>query len=348
MQNRTVKKQSHKNIPSAEKRIGPNGEKGYVHNPKFSFQDLDLNSTNINHNVLCKDLNEFEEIASYRIKKQIQSDYDVSRKKISIFCAVYTYSKHKDFTKAIQETWGKKCDGLLFASDISDFESGHVHLPSNSIYGFSYKGIIQKLRVMYSYVYDNFLNDYDYFHFVGDDAYLIMENLRYFLTSKKVQMWEDRKDRYLIAGFWMSFGKMKPKDFFLAGGSGYTLSRKALKEYVEGPLQNCSIEKEGSQEDVFFTNCVKEYMTKEFIFTGDEDGSQRYHQAPLYAPLRNSVVRKSIQNMQKLTNISLILSKNDVNVISNTTIAFHQHKHPDELRRLELIFYGNYRHVCDL
>jgi hypothetical protein len=124
------------------------------------------------------------------------------------------------FTRAIQQTWGKRCDGLIFASDISDQFLAHVHLPSYSKYGFSYKGIIQKLRVMYSYVYDNFLYDYDYFHFVGDDTFLVLENLKNFLTSEKVQSWENQIEDYMIAGFWMSYGKRKHEDFFLAGGSG--------------------------------------------------------------------------------------------------------------------------------
>jgi hypothetical protein len=124
------------------------------------------------------------------------------------------------------------------------------------------------------------------------------------------------------------------------------MSQKALKAYVEGPLQNCSIKEEGSQEDVFFTDCVRRYMTNKFIYTGAEDGSQRYHQGPMYDPLRNQIVRKSIRLTQRLVNQSLIYDQFNFKSISKESISFHQHKDPAELKRLEILLYGNRSKVC--
>ena len=41
---------------------------------------------------------------------------------------------------------------------------------------------------MWSYVYDNYYEKYDYFHIGGDDLYLIVENLRLYLESEEIQL----------------------------------------------------------------------------------------------------------------------------------------------------------------
>ena len=63
--------------------------------------------------------------------------------------------------------------------------------------------------------------------------------------------------------------------FYLFGGSGYTILKKELKEFVEGPLQICSVIQEGCAEDVYFTNCARK-LTSEFIYTADKSGGHRY------------------------------------------------------------------------
>ncbi len=40
---------------------------------------------------------------------------------------------------------------------------------------------------MLAYLYDHFLDDYDFFHIAGDDdAFVIIENLKLFLASNQV------------------------------------------------------------------------------------------------------------------------------------------------------------------
>jgi glycoprotein-N-acetylgalactosamine 3-beta-galactosyltransferase len=50
-----------------------------------------------------------------------------------------------------------------------------------------YDNIWQKVRSMWSYIYDNFYDDYDWFHIGGDDLYLIVENLRLYLESEEIR-----------------------------------------------------------------------------------------------------------------------------------------------------------------
>merc|ERR1712183_1188294 len=103
--------------------------------------------------------------------------------------------------------------------------------------------------------------------------------MKEFLASRKVKEWDD--ENYLIAGFWLHWGEMKEGYIYMGGGSGYTLSRKALKAYVEGPLQTCNVFGEGSAEDVMFSDCAKELNGNKFIDTRDSVGAHRYHQLPV-------------------------------------------------------------------
>lgn len=95
-------------------------------------------------------------------------------------------------------------------------------------------------------------------------------------------------------------------------------------------------------------------MTNNFIYTGNEDGSQRYNQGPIYDPLRNKVVRKSIRltqglgkNLtQRLGKKRLIYDRFNLDSVSKESISFHQFKYPVELKRLDLLLHGNISEVC--
>mmetsp|Transcript_20392 Transcript_20392/g.44550 ORF Transcript_20392/g.44550 Transcript_20392/m.44550 type:complete len:413 (-) Transcript_20392:605-1843(-) len=346
---------NHTNIPPSEMRIGPDGETDYVHDP--DFVKLSPRSFQIEENAaeLCLPPGEGSELAEgYPNLKNIRNHLERSteRRNVKLFCAVYTHSGGVNNTKAILETWGGRCDGLLFASSESNKKTGHMHLPSNSRWGFGYKGMLQRTRTILAYLYDNFLEDFDYFHLCGDDVYMIVENMKEFLASTKVYNWENVQGNLLFAGFWVHWGHMPEGYFYLGGGSGYTMSRKALKAFVEGPLQTCQTHREGSAEDVFFTECARELNT-EFIDTRDSLGAHRYHQMPIG---RHSsfpgkykwgfsmhMIKQSLLHMERIFSFPVVY--NDA-YISNSSVAFHKHYSPNELRRYELLLYRNGTAEC--
>ena len=55
---------------------------------------------------------------------------------------------------AIKETWGQKCDGFMVASTKTDIALGTVAIPHEGPE--EYNNIWQKVRSMWSYVYDNY------------------------------------------------------------------------------------------------------------------------------------------------------------------------------------------------
>ena len=235
---------SHMYIPKPETIEGPNGEKGYVHDPKFLVKNpppFQIPKDQM-EDVCYAPPGEGEELKEgYESLKKIRQHIETSSasRDVKLFCAIYTYSPNSHLTDTISQTWGPRCDGMLYSSNVTDPMTGHVNMPSLGGWGFQYLGIFQRVRVMMTYLYDNFLNEYDFFHFCGDDTYMMVENMKEFLASDKVREWDEVPDQYLIAGFWINWGGgqwVPPGEFYLGGGSGYTLSRKALKAYVEGPL----------------------------------------------------------------------------------------------------------------
>jgi glycoprotein-N-acetylgalactosamine 3-beta-galactosyltransferase len=193
--------------------------------------------------------------------------------------------------------------------------------------------MVQRVRTMMAYIYDNFLDDYDYFHFGGEDVFMMVENMKEFLASDKVQQWEqEEEDKYLMAGFWANHHDFFPKgQFYLAGGSGYTLSRKALKTYVEGPLQVCDSEGNGAMEDVYFAQCVREHISNEtFIDTRDEAGAHRYHANSLQAhsllpdTIVDNYMMAHIQSMYHLETAFGFPNVHKEAYISNSSVTFHR------------------------
>ena len=79
-----------------------------------------------------------------------------------LLCMVYTYSKSRDNLQAIVDTWSDECDGFLAASNETLPSLGAINIVHQGPE--SYQNMWQKVRSMWSYVYDHYYEDYDYFH----------------------------------------------------------------------------------------------------------------------------------------------------------------------------------------
>ncbi len=351
-----IKIGEHERIPPPETRIGPNGEVGYIHDPKFLLKNprkFQISPADVGQ--VCAPPGEgVERPAGAKNLKNIRHHMETSQasRDVKLFCAVYTITDNTNNTNVIGETWGKKCDGMLYASDVSNAETGHMHLPSASRHGFKYSSLIQRMRTIFAYLYDNFLDDYDFFHFSGDDTYLLIENMKEFLASDKVKEWEEVPDQYFIGGFWMNYpmAKLPKGEFYFAGGSGYTLSRKALKAHVEGPLQVCDLKNDGAPEDFYFSSCVRKYLTQKYFDTRDEFGAHRYHQVNItihsswpespqpfnWGLWTRGLLPNSLKHLEEAFGFPYVVKEK---YISNSSVAFHWHKLAWHQRRMEMLLY---------
>ena len=162
-------------------------------------------------------------------------------------------SSHETKAKIVKETWGKRCNMLLFISETSDAslpsigiteESGREHLTAKTMRAFDY-------------VYKNHLTQYDWFLKADDDTYVIVENLRYMLSSYSPQ------DLIYFGHHFYSKSWGDMAQGYFSGGGGYVLSRGALREFGARPSGLCA--SDHGAEDVQIGYC----MERLHVRTGD-------------------------------------------------------------------------------
>jgi len=270
-----------------------NGRFGYVHDetalrldpPRFEFANDD------EHARLCKKgdpnwkmLTEkvYVDLTNHEAAER-RAEHGLARKKrAKIFCLVYTIEKYHDRIPAIRETWGPKCDGFMVASTKTDKKLGTVNIPHEGPE--EYNNIWQKVRSMWSYIYDNYYEKYDYFHIGGDDLYLLVENLRLYLESEEIQLasnggqtlpnGSEDEQTPLFMGRRFAEGGNRAR-MFISGGSGYTMNKAALKTLVVDGFPTCFPHMHTFSEDVMVATCLRKMDIVPYD-TKDEAGGERY------------------------------------------------------------------------
>jgi glycoprotein-N-acetylgalactosamine 3-beta-galactosyltransferase len=175
------------------------------------------------------------------------------------------------------------CDGFMVGSNKTDVSIGAVDIPHEGPE--EYNNIWQKVRSMWSYIYDNYYDKYDWFHIGGDDLYLIVENLRLYLESDEIRTAQN-------GGIYLPSGDEKlqtplflgrrfkymgdPNDIFNSGGSGYTMNKAALKLLVVNGFPNYFPHAHTFSEDTMVARIFKKMDVYPYD-TKDEEGGERYN-----------------------------------------------------------------------
>ena len=164
-------------------------------------------------------------------------------KKVRVLCWIMTSEGNLD-KKAIhvKQTWGKRCNILLFASDSKNSTFGTIDIKVTK----GYEHLTQKTMVTFDYVYKHYMNDADWFMKCDDDTYVIVENLRYFLSGEdpKAPKYFGHHFRPIVYGGYTS------------GGGGYVLSKEALRRYGTRDPAKKQCKKDGGAEDVEMGKCL--------------------------------------------------------------------------------------------
>jgi len=329
-----------------------NGVLGYIldettlfrNPPAYKFDNLE---------VACKNKDSHYIMLTERVSVDIASHAaadKTGKPRAKIFCLVYTIDKGHDNIPGIRETWGQKCDGFMVGSNKTDESIGAVNILHEGPE--EYNNIWQKVRSMWSYIYDNYYEKYDWFHVGGDDLYLLVENLRLYLESEEIQVAQnggiylphgnETEQTPLFLGRRFSYMGDR-NDIFNSGGAGYTLNKAALKTLVVKGLKQYFPHAHTFSEDTMTAKIFRKFGVYPYD-TKDEEGGERYmpfmpghhltYQVP--ANCKPDPFAASCKDWYPKYSIDIKFGKEHC---AKHSVAFHYVK-GSSMRRLHAILYG--------
>ncbi|XP_020326457.2 glycoprotein-N-acetylgalactosamine 3-beta-galactosyltransferase 1-like [Oncorhynchus kisutch] len=153
-----------------------------------------------------------------------------------LLCWVWTRAKH------IVNTWGPRCDTLLFMSSKPDLLFPGTVLALATEEGRA--NLYNKTMAAFNLLHDGYLDRADWFLKADDDTYVIVENLRLLLSrfSPDKPVYLGRRFRRFVHQGYMS------------GGAGYVLSRESVRRYVRA-LHHGACTQSTSAEDLLLGFC---------------------------------------------------------------------------------------------
>lgn len=157
-----------------------------------------------------------------------------------ILCVILTSRKfHETRAIHVQNTWGKRCDKLIFSSTITDTNLGSIGFNITDDHGHLWG----KVKLIFHHIYETFIDDYDWIYKGDDDTFVVFENMQYLLAS-----YSPKDPIY----FGHRFKTDEHKYGYFSGGSGYVMSNTALRLFAEKILSNtsfCNVENDEGNED---------------------------------------------------------------------------------------------------
>ncbi len=166
----------------------------------------------------------------------------------------------------VKATWAKRCHKVLYISSEEDPDFPTTKVESKE--GREY--LWHKTRHTFHLIYNEYLDDADWFLKADDDTYVILENLRYFLAG-----YNSSQPIY----FGRKFKPLVPQGY-MSGGAGYVISKAGVKNLIEiafkDPLLCKSTETTGGAEDVLIGQCLENAG----VIAGDSRdglGRDRFH-----------------------------------------------------------------------
>uniref|UniRef100_A0A7E4V054 Glycoprotein-N-acetylgalactosamine 3-beta-galactosyltransferase 1 n=1 Tax=Panagrellus redivivus TaxID=6233 RepID=A0A7E4V054_PANRE len=179
---------------------------------------------------------------------------------VRVFCLITT-AKDNVETRAIHvnATWAKRCNKHVFVStaENASLPSVDFGFPEGRAY------LWNKTEAAFRYVYQNELNNFDYFLKADDDTYVVMDNLRFMLLPYNPEdaLYFGCKFDVIVSTGYMS------------GGAGYVLSREAVRRFANTSSSACN-DKTSPEEDVQVGKCMG-VIDATAVDTRDAEGRHR-------------------------------------------------------------------------
>lgn len=108
----------------------------------------------------------------------------------------------------------------------------------------------QKVRSIWRFVGEHYLDAFDWFFIGGDDLYVLPHNLKTYLASLAYKDKADPKLREYFVGRRFKIGRKSL--YFNSGGAGYALSHATLRKFLNvlDDVEHCSARKLTGKIDV--------------------------------------------------------------------------------------------------
>jgi glycoprotein-N-acetylgalactosamine 3-beta-galactosyltransferase len=119
---------------------------------------------------------------SFNYKTFFRSQNNLTQ--VRVLCFVLTAPQYfYTRARAVNSTWGRRCDGLFFITESSNDTQGLPVAPIANITS-GYEHLTQKIVSALQYAYEYHFNNFDWFVKADDDTYIFMENLKRFLRKQ--------------------------------------------------------------------------------------------------------------------------------------------------------------------
>ncbi|CAJ0948300.1 unnamed protein product, partial [Mesorhabditis belari] len=169
----------------------------------------------------------------------------------SLFCFVLTSDKHHARVPGVNETWLPRCDhGRFFTNSHIIFDQKRQDsIPYSTVFAGiedRYENLFFKTIYALHYIYSHISKDFDWYFKADDDTYVVVENLRDFLSTVD-------PNQPFYAGF-----RMKPEleKGYNSGGAGYVLSRETLRRFETFLYRNQTLCPDDEFEDLGLGRCL--------------------------------------------------------------------------------------------
>ncbi|EEB13783.1 core 1 UDP-galactose:N-acetylgalactosamine-alpha-r beta 1,3- galactosyltransferase, putative [Pediculus humanus corporis] len=241
--------------------------------------------------------------------------------KVKLLCWIMTQpASHEKKAKHVKNTWGRRCNYLIFMSTEADYRLPAVRLKVKE----GRNALWAKTKEAFKYVYQHYMDRVDWVLKADDDTYVIVENLRLVLSQHN-----SSEKLYMGCRF-----KPYTKNGYMSGGAGYVLSKEAVKAFVEEalPSSKCRQDGEGA-EDVEIGKCL-EAVGVSAIDTRDSYGRHRF----LPLPPVYYLVPKALPKTNWFWQYTYYPMKEGFECCSDTSVSFH-YISPNEMYLLEYLIY---------
>nr|XP_033794794.1 glycoprotein-N-acetylgalactosamine 3-beta-galactosyltransferase 1-B-like [Geotrypetes seraphini] len=135
--------------------------------------------------------------------------------KVRILCWIMTGPQNLETrAKHVKATWTRHCNIVLFMSSVDDKNFPTINTRTKE----GRDQLTCKAISAFNYVYEHHREEADWFLKADDDSYIIVDNMRWLLSNYT-------PDQPIYFGRYF-------KPTYMQGGSGYVLSKEALKRFM--------------------------------------------------------------------------------------------------------------------